>query len=122
MSSNQNPEEGEVEEKLVVEEYAGPEPIIKETDMQPDMIKFAIKTTTTSLMTAEAEYKAGKLPGKSEQLDNVVAKKIKLLFDQEYTPTWHVVVGKNFGSHVVHESRKFVYFYLGSLAVLIFKS
>ena len=38
------------------------------------------------------------------------------------SPTWHVVIGTNYGSHVVHATKHFIYFYLGPKAVLIFKS
>jgi dynein light chain LC8-type len=34
----------------------------------------------------------------------------------------HVVVGRNFGSYVTHETKHFIYFYLGQVAVLLFKS
>ena len=39
-----------------------------------------------------------------------------------YTPTWHCVVGRNFGSYVTHEQKHFIYFYLGQIAILLFKS
>ena len=38
------------------------------------------------------------------------------------SPTWHVVIGTNYGSHVVHATKHFIYFYLGPKAILIFKS
>ena len=38
------------------------------------------------------------------------------------SPTWHVVIGTNYGSHVVHATKHFIYFYLGPKAVLLFKS
>ena len=38
------------------------------------------------------------------------------------SPTWHVVIGTNFGSHVVHATKNFIYFYLGPKAILLFKS
>ena len=41
---------------------------------------------------------------------------------RRYTPTWHVVVGRNFGSYVTHEQKHFIYFYLGQIAILLFKS
>lgn len=31
-----------------------------------------------------------------------IASTIKKEFDRKYGPTWHVVVGKNFGSYVTH--------------------
>mmetsp|Transcript_109942 Transcript_109942/g.164454 ORF Transcript_109942/g.164454 Transcript_109942/m.164454 type:complete len:81 (+) Transcript_109942:220-462(+) len=41
---------------------------------------------------------------------------------KKYTPTWHVIVGRNFGSYVTHETKHFIYFYLGQVAILLFKS
>ena len=38
------------------------------------------------------------------------------------SPTWHVVVGSNYGCQVVHATKNFIYFYLGPKAILIFKS
>ena len=32
------------------------------------------------------------------------------------------IVGRNFGSHVTHETKHFIYSYLGQVAVLLFKS
>ena len=40
----------------------------------------------------------------------------------QYNPTWHCVVGRNFGSYVTHETKHFIYFYLGQVAILLFKS
>lgn len=47
---------------------------------------------------------------------------IKKEFDKKYGPTWHVVVGRNFGSYVTHETKHFIYFYLGQVAILCFRS
>ena len=43
-------------------------------------------------------------------------------FDKKHNPTWHCIVGRNFGSYVTHETKHFIYFYLGQVAVLLFKS
>lgn len=43
-------------------------------------------------------------------------------FDKKYSPTWHCIVGRNFGSYVTHETKHFIYFYLGQVAILLFKS
>ena len=51
-----------------------------------------------------------------------VAAYIKKEFDKKYNPTWHCIVGRNFGSYVTHETKHFIYFYLGQVAVLLFKS
>ncbi|CAE7202529.1 KLHL4 [Symbiodinium natans] len=42
-----------------------------------------------------------------------IAAFIKKEFDKKYNPTWHAVVGRNFGSYVTHETKHFIYFYLG---------
>ncbi|CAD6580168.1 MAG: Dynein light chain [Cyphobasidiales sp. Tagirdzhanova-0007] len=41
---------------------------------------------------------------------------------RQYGATWHCIVGKNFGSFVTHESGNFIYYYVGSIAILLFKS
>lgn len=51
-----------------------------------------------------------------------IAAYIKKEFDKRYNPTWHCIVGRNFGSYVTHETRHFIYFYLGQVAILLFKS
>lgn len=51
-----------------------------------------------------------------------IAAYIKKEFDKKYNPTWHCVVGRNFGSYVTHETKHFIYFYLGQVAILLFKS
>ena len=33
---------------------------------------------------------------------------------------WHVFVGRNFGCYVSHEAKKFIYFYVGQMGVVIF--
>uniref|UniRef100_A0A8C6G1N4 Dynein light chain n=1 Tax=Moschus moschiferus TaxID=68415 RepID=A0A8C6G1N4_MOSMO len=40
----------------------------------------------------------------------------------KYNPTWHCIVGRDFGSYVTRESKHFIYFYLGQVAILLFKS
>eukprot|EP00069_Balaena_mysticetus_P011698 bmy_07193T0 len=51
-----------------------------------------------------------------------MAAHIKKQFDKKYNPTWHCIVGRNFGSYVTHETKHFIYFYLGQVAILLFKS
>ncbi|KAH8717597.1 Dynein light chain, cytoplasmic [Beauveria bassiana] len=45
-----------------------------------------------------------------------------LQFDERKGPTWHCIVGRNFGSFVTHETKHFIYFYLGHCAILLFKT
>lgn len=55
-------------------------------------------------------------------VEREVAVFIKKELDETYGHSWHVVVGKNFGSHVTHEVGHFIYFYIGPYAFMIFKS
>ncbi|XBQ86376.1 Dynein light chain [Aspergillus fumigatus] len=51
-----------------------------------------------------------------------IAQYIKREFDSRKGATWHCVVGRNFGSFVTHETKHFIYFYLGHCAILLFKT
>jgi hypothetical protein len=50
------------------------------------------------------------------------AEAIKNEFDQRWSPHWHVVIGRNFGSYVTHETKHFLFFYLDDKAVMMFKA
>ena len=51
-----------------------------------------------------------------------VAQYIRKAFVDKYNGVWHCIVGRNFGSYVTHETKHFIYFYLGQVAILLFKS
>ncbi|KAM3183690.1 Dynein light chain 2, cytoplasmic [Hymenolepis weldensis] len=55
-------------------------------------------------------------------VEKEVASHVKKAFDRDFGPTWHCIVGRNFGSYVTHETNCFIYFYLRSIAVLLYKS
>ncbi|XP_072172769.1 dynein light chain LC6, flagellar outer arm-like [Diadema setosum] len=82
--------------------------VIKNVDMTEDMQNDA----TDLAMEAFEKF----------NVEKDVASFIKKDFDEKYSPTWHCIVGKNFGSFVTHETKHFIYFYVGSMAVLLFKS
>ncbi|KAF3964512.1 hypothetical protein ACB098_06G054700 [Castanea mollissima] len=50
-----------------------------------------------------------------------IARFIKKEFDTTYGPGWQCIVGTDFGSFVTHCSGCFIYFCIGSLAILLFK-
>ncbi|KAK4338872.1 hypothetical protein RND71_040334 [Anisodus tanguticus] len=81
---------------------------IKSADMKPDVQKEAVDIAIAAF--------------EKHNVEKDVAELIKKEFDKKYGPTWHCIVGKNFGSYVTHETNHFVYFYLDSKAVLLFKS
>mmetsp|Transcript_1021 Transcript_1021/g.3179 ORF Transcript_1021/g.3179 Transcript_1021/m.3179 type:complete len:95 (+) Transcript_1021:76-360(+) len=72
-------------------------------------------------MKEEAFNVACEAIGKYE-IEKEIAAHVKKEFDKRYSPTWHCVCGRNFGSFVTHETNRFIYFYVGQMAVLLFKS
>ena len=55
-------------------------------------------------------------------IEKDIAAFIETEFNERYSPTWHCVVGGNFGPFVAHETKHFIYFHLGQVAILLFKS
>ncbi|KAJ7504455.1 outer dynein arm light chain 8 [Mycena galericulata] len=86
----------------------GPKAIIKNVDMSDEMQQESVDIASAAL--------------EKYNIEKDIAAQIKKEFDRRHGPTWHVVVGKNFGSYVTHETKHFIYFYVGSLAILIWKS
>ncbi|KIY63783.1 outer dynein arm light chain 8 [Cylindrobasidium torrendii FP15055 ss-10] len=85
-----------------------PKATIKNVDMSDDMQQESVDIASAAL--------------EKFNIEKDIAAHIKKEFDRKHGPTWHVVVGKNFGSYVTHETKHFIYFYVGSLAILIWKS
>ncbi|OQE11567.1 hypothetical protein PENVUL_c002G02729 [Penicillium vulpinum] len=81
---------------------------IKSVDMTEDMQQEAIA------LAIEATEKF--------RVEKDIAQYIKKEFDSRKGATWHCVVGRNFGSFVTHETKHFIYFYLGHCAILLFKT
>lgn len=117
----------------------GPKAVIKNVDMSEEMQQEAVDVASVAL--------------EKYNIEKDIAAQIKKEFDRRHGPTWHVVVGKNFGSYVTHgeyallekqrvarvrlahsmplltivtlsflETKHFIYFYIGQLAILIWKS
>lgn len=82
--------------------------VIKNADMSEEMQQDAVDCATQAL--------------EKFNIEKDIAAYIKKEFDKKYNPTWHCIVGRNFGSYVTHETRHFIYFYLGQVAILLFKS
>ncbi|XP_030754907.1 dynein light chain 1, cytoplasmic isoform X1 [Sitophilus oryzae] len=82
--------------------------VIKNADMSEDMQQDAVDCATQAI--------------EKYNIEKDIAAYIKKEFDKKYNPTWHCIVGRNFGSYVTHETRHFIYFYLGQVAILLFKS
>ena len=66
----------------------GPKAIIKNVDMAEEMQQESIDVASAAL--------------EKYTIEKDIAAQIKKEFDKRHGPTWHVVVGKNFGSYVTH--------------------
>ena len=84
------------------------EPVIKTSDMSEEMQKDVLSIAAEAL--------------KKYAIEKDIAEYIKKEFDRKYNPTWHTVVGRNFGSFVTHEIGHFIYFYIGQIAFLLWRS
>ena len=51
-----------------------------------------------------------------------IAEKLKKYMDTNYEQYWHVVCGKHFGCYTIHETMRFIYFYLENIAFMCYKS
>ncbi|KAI9820145.1 MAG: Dynein light chain [Thelocarpon impressellum] len=81
---------------------------IKSADMSEDMQQEAVDVATDAMTKFHIEKD--------------IAQYIKKEFDSRKGATWHCIVGRNFGSFVTHETKHFIYFYLGHNAILLFKT
>uniref|UniRef100_A0A3Q3FLM9 Dynein light chain n=1 Tax=Labrus bergylta TaxID=56723 RepID=A0A3Q3FLM9_9LABR len=75
--------------------------VIKNADMSDEMQQDAVDCA----MQAMEKY----------NIEKDIAAYVKKEFDKKYNPTWHCIVGRNFGSYVTHETKHFIYFYLDML-------
>lgn len=82
--------------------------LVKSADMPEDRQDAAVQAATQAV--------------EKYNVEKDVASSIKKDFDSRYGPTWHCIVGRNYGSYVTHETGCFIYFYLDNIAVLLFKS
>ncbi len=82
--------------------------VIKSADMSEELQRAALETAAMAMDEFSVEKD--------------IAAHIKKEFDSKHETIWHCIVGRNFGSFVTHETRHFIYFYLGQTAILLFKT
>ncbi|XP_042416071.1 dynein light chain 1, cytoplasmic-like [Zingiber officinale] len=85
-----------------------PNVVLKAVDMDDEMRSHAVACARAAFQEHAVEKN--------------IAEHIKKEFDARYGQSWHCIVGRNFGSFVTHESKHFIYLYVDSKAVLLFKS
>lgn len=82
--------------------------VIKDTDMLEEMQQQAVQCAVLAIEKYSVERE--------------IAALIKREFEKKYSPTWHCVVGRKFGSYVSHETKHFIFFLVRGLNVLLFKA
>jgi dynein light chain LC8-type len=76
-------------------------------------------------MSEEMQLDAISIAQKAQEVylvEKDIASFIRREFENKYNPTWHCIVGRNFGSFITHETKHFIYFYTGQVAILLFKA
>lgn len=56
-----------------------------------------------------------------KETEKDIAEYIKQFFDKKYSPNWHCVVGKHFASYVTYTTKHYIFFYIGQMAILLYK-
>ena len=74
-----------------------------------------------ALCSETAKRLLGPITDWQTQGDEVV-QEFKKEFDKAWTPYWHVIIGKSFGSLVALEARRMAFFFIDDKAVLVFKA
>ena len=54
--------------------------------------------------------------------EKAISRDIKGYMDLKYGPTWHCIVGSDFRAYVTHESKHFIFFYIGKTAICLYKA
>ncbi|PAN31564.1 hypothetical protein PAHAL_5G427900 [Panicum hallii] len=84
--------------------------------------KIQLKSADMKEEMRQEAFEIARIAFEKHTMEKDIAEYIKKEFDKNHGPTWHCIVGRNFGSYVTHETNYFVYFYIDSKAVLLFKS
>ncbi|CAD8174066.1 unnamed protein product (macronuclear) [Paramecium tetraurelia] len=81
---------------------------IKATDMDEDFIKKVTDITQSAMQQFRSEKQ--------------IAHHIKYEFDKFDQFGWNCIVGRNFGSHVIHQTKKYIFYQHKELYFLLWKA
>lgn len=81
--------------------------LIKQTNMSEDMQQDAVDSVTQAM--------------EKHKVPMEIAAYVKKDFDKKYNPTWHCIIGKNFGSYVNYETQGLIYLFVGQVAILLYR-
>merc|ERR1712139_165915 len=82
--------------------------VIKAIDMAQDMA-----TSCIGFATAAVDQFG---------MEREMAAHIKKEMDKKWYPTWQCFVGRNFKCSITHETKHYIYFYVGPIAILCFRT
>lgn len=57
----------------------------------------------------------------ANETEKGISEYLKNFFDKKYSPNWHCVVGKHFASFVTYQTKHYCFFYIGQMAILLYK-
>ena len=72
-------------------------------------------------MKQNVETQVNRAMDLKDDTENCISEYIKKFFDFTYGPNWHCVVGKHFASYVTYQSKNYIFFYIGQMAILLYK-
>ena len=80
-------------------------------------------TEDMKLRAIESTLQQEKNIAKSNREDyELLAKNLKKDFDTRFHPTWQCIVGTHYGSDVGYFEKNMIYFYVGNIAILLWKA
>lgn len=82
--------------------------VVKLSAMRPDIEQDCVDCAAEAL-TRFTEQRA-------------IAQWMKRELDSKYGAVWHVIVGHSFGSYVGHEDTSFVYYFIGDVGFLVWRT
>nr|CAD1828489.1 unnamed protein product [Ananas comosus var. bracteatus] len=95
---------------------------VSDNNRKKPAAKITLKSADMAEEMREEVFCCARAAFDGHAMEKDIAEYIKKEFDRNHGPTWHCIVGRNFGSFVTHETNHFIYFYIESKAVLLFKS
>ncbi|EGR27857.1 hypothetical protein IMG5_187620 [Ichthyophthirius multifiliis] len=96
--------------------------IISSVEIKPPVVIFADMNTEMKEFAFEKAELAIKLVYKGDlKYYKDVAQSLKEQFDEKFGGTWHVVVGRHFGSFVTYESKCVIQFWINQFSFFIYK-
>lgn len=85
------------------------------------LVKPVVKTSTMEAELQDEAIAVAQAAMDAETNEAEIAARVKQHFEQKYHGLlWHCAVGRNVACFVTHEQAKFLYFYVGQMAVVLF--